>query len=190
VKRVRSSRFLGAAALLTTTLVAQAASADASAWMFVGGGPMGHKMHEESLDWDGSLTFDIGVGSSPDGLFIVGGLFRVVPIFGSGADLVLSTRTATRGFQSGTFGVALDLGGYLRPWGEGSSGFAGGLVLGAPLGLQLAINTQIGTNAAFGVGAIAGVDLLRLTVYRQSLLDWWPNPSPAQQKTRDSARAW
>ncbi|WP_437299067.1 hypothetical protein [Sorangium sp. So ce426] len=37
---------------------------------------------------------------------------------------------------------------------------------------------------AFGV--IAGVDLLRLTVYRQSLLPLWPNPSPAQHR-RDVA---
>jgi len=157
--------------------------------MFVGGGAMGHKQGTESLAFDGALDFDIGVGTSPDGIVIVGGLFRVTPIFSQGADLGLATRVAMRGFQAGTFGLALDLGGYARAWGVGSVGFDGALTLGAPLGLELTGHVMVGTNDTFGVGAVAGIDLLRLTIYRQTLLDWWPNPLPAQQ-TRESARLW
>jgi hypothetical protein len=176
------------AALAAVLLLPAVARADSSAWMFVGGGVLGAKMGTEELTTSGTMSFDIGVGTSPDGPVILGGLFKIVPIFGSGTDFALTLRGATHGFQAGDFGLALDAGGYARGWGPGSVGGTGAVVLGAPLGLQLSIQGLVGTNDARALGAIAGIDFLRLTTQRQSLLDWWPNPSPSQRIPRDTAR--
>ena len=126
----------------------------------------------------GALTFDIGVGTSPEAPLIFGGIFRLMPYIGWGTDLAILGRVATRGYQQGDFGLALDAGGYARFWGSQSSGFLGELVLGAPLGFELRLVGSRGTNDALSYGAIAGVDILRLTVFRRALLDWWQNPSP------------
>lgn len=136
-----------------------------------------------------SMAFDLGVGTSPLDDVIVGGLFRVAPIVEEGTDLMVLARGATRGFQTGDFGFAIDLGGYLRTFGEPSpgGGFVGSFVFGGPLGLQLALSGHAGTGEAFGGSATLGLDLLRLTVYRQSLLEWWPNPSSPSTPT-DVAR--
>ena len=183
-------------AFCALALCPAAAHADSSAWMFVGGGMIATRLKPEvptlpaedfSLDPSGAMSIDIGVGTTPDGAFIVGGLFKIVPIFDFGADLAFTVRGATHGFQAGDFGLAIDAGGYARPWGAGSLGGTGALVLGAPLGLQLSLQGLIGTNDALGVGAIAGIDFLRLTTQRQSLLDFWPNPSPSQREPRKSA---
>lgn len=125
------------------------------------------------------MSFDLGVGTTPEAAVILGGLFRLTPLFGEGSDLALTLRGATRGFQAGTFGVALDAGAYQRFWGAGSQGFVGGATLGLPLAIQIGVQAHVGTDDAFGVAALAGVDLVRLTIYRQSLLEWWPNPRPA-----------
>lgn len=175
---------IAAAVLVGSAAAASPARADASAWFFAGGGATGWKQGVTDLDIRGSLAFDVGVGTSPDGSFIFGGLFRLAPLLGMGTDMALLARGATRGFQAGDWGFAIDAGGYARTWGVSSVGFSGDVVLGAPLGLQLTVNVMVGTDDAFAVGAVAGVDLLRLTVYRQTLLDWWTNPSPAQQAWR------
>lgn len=172
---------LGGALFVFTA--APSARADASAWAYLGGGAMSWKTGETPATWGNTMQLDAGVGTTPDGPFIVGGLFRIAPIFGEGSDLSLLGRVATHGFQAGDFGVALDLGGYERFWGEGSAGFSGGIVLGAPFGLQLAAETLVGNHEAFAYGFSVGIDLLRLTVYRQSTLDYWPNPKPAQERT-------
>ena len=36
----------------------------------------------------------------------------------------------------------------------------------------------VGSNDSFGFGGTLGLDLVRLTVSRQHLLEWWPNPRP------------
>jgi hypothetical protein len=192
----RSISLLAFCALAACPAVAHA---DASSWMFVGGGVVASRMAAEvgtavagedrsKLDPTGAMTFDIGVGTSPDGPIIVGGLFKITPFFGSGTDFGFSLRGAMHSFQAGDFGLALDLGGYARYWDAGSVGGTAAVVLGAPLGLQLSLQGLMGTNDALGIGAIAGIDFLRLTTQRQSLLRWWPNPSPAQQAPRESAR--
>jgi hypothetical protein len=53
------------------------------------------------------------------------------------------------------------------------------LVLGAPLGLTASIGGALGSNDHRTLTATIGIDFARLTVHRQSLLNWWPNPSPA-----------
>ena len=183
----RAPLFAALAAVAAVTCCGGAARADTSAWMFVGGGVVGNQMNGEDMSSSGSMSFDIGVGTSPDGRFILGGLFKIVPVFGSGTDFALTLRGATRGFQAGDFGFAVDAGGYARYWDGGSVGGTGALVFGAPLGLQLSLQGLVGTNDTRGFGAIAGIDFLRLTTQRQTLLDFWPNPSPSQQVPRESA---
>jgi hypothetical protein len=180
----RVSRLLVGFVVVALSLgVAHEARADASAWLFGGGGISHWKQGDGVYSDHGLLSFDAGVGTTPDGLFIVGGLLRMEPILGSGTDLAGLARVASHGFQSGSFGAALDIGGYLRFWGEGSQGLMADITLGGPLGLQISAQTTYGTDKALGFAGVAGVDLLRLTVYRQNMLDWWPNPKPAQHRT-------
>ena len=182
VPALRRLKARGLALAVATLCIcaAREASADATAWAFVGGGATGWKQGADSLSVNGALSFDVGAGTSPDNAFIFGGIFRLSPILTEGVDVALLARAATHGFQGG-FGLALDAGGYARPWGEGSAGFAGALTLGAPLGLQLGLHVAVGSNDALALGVVAGVDLLRLTVFRQGLLDWWSNPSGGKQ---------
>jgi hypothetical protein len=172
---------LGASALALTA--SGAARADTSAWFTIGGGTSVWKQEttaRPTFGAEGCMNIDAGVGTTPDGPVIVGALFRIQPLVQSGADLGLLLRGATHGFQAGKFGLALDLGGYERFWGFGSTGFMGDLVLGAPLGFQLALGGQVGTDKAVATTAVLGFDVLRLTVYRQWGLGTWSNPSPAQ----------
>lgn len=163
------------------------AKAEASAWVSVGAGAIGLKQKGEDFTFRSTLAFDAGVGTSPTNSFIFGGLFRISPIIKEGTDLSIVLRGATRGFQTGPFGIAIDAGPYLRTFGSDplpTVGGVGGIVLGGPLGTQLAIMGSGGMHDAFSVNATLGLDLLRLTVYRQSLLEWWPNPSsPSVQQT-------
>ena len=136
------------------------------------------------------LSFDTGVGTSPAAPFIVGGIFRVAPTLGEHTDFSWSARVATRGFQTGPIGVALDVGMYARAGDVASIGLVGGPILGGPLGLQLAVMGHLGSEEEKGASALLGIDLLRLTMYRESLLDWWPNPlrPDEQPATVDTAR--
>jgi hypothetical protein len=147
---------------------------------------MGWKQGGDDFTVDGAFSFDIGVGTTPDAPFVFGGLFRVMPILGSGTDLGLLGRVATQGFQAAKLGLALDAGGYARFWGAGSGGFTGAVTIGGPFGSTLSLQGGVGTNEALAFGVVAGLDLLRLTVYRQLHLDWWPNPSPAQESRGDA----
>ncbi|HEY3595337.1 MAG TPA: hypothetical protein VGL13_15730, partial [Polyangiaceae bacterium] len=65
-----------------------------------------------------------------------------------------------------------------RFWRDDSVGFAGGIVLGAPYGIQLSAMTEQGSNDVRLFGVTVGVDLLRLTVYRTTGQNYWPNPFP------------
>jgi hypothetical protein len=180
---------VGVLASLAGLAVAAPARADASAWAFVGGGALGWKQSRDlQINPTGTMIVDGGVGTTPDGPVIVGGLFRFQPVMPhAGVDFSLLIRVATHGFQAGSWGVAFDVGGFARPWGYGSVGFAGSASLGMPLGVTLLLQTEVGTDKAISFGAVAGIDLLRLTVYRQTLLKWWQNPSPAWSKTASVA---
>lgn len=178
--------------LAFTLTFANAARADASSWTFVGGGARAWKQGDaaQSYTVSGAMQLDVGVGTTPDGPFIAGGVFRLEPIIGSGADMSLLARGATKGFQAGGFGVAIDAGPYARFWGAKSFGFQGSLTIGAPLGLSLSLLGTVGTDSARSFGASLGIDFLRLTVYRQTLLDAWPNPAPAQEAGRGWRAIW
>lgn len=207
---------LASGSLLSALSIGAVARAEPTAWVFVGGGalglregganagatallrqspylplrPLGQLPIGRDFGLDGVMSVDVGVGSSPEGKVILGGLFRFQPVFNAGVDLALLARAATHGFQAGDFGVALDAGGYARFWGVSSFGFAGDVTLGFPLGFQLTIQTTAGGNGALSVGAVAGIDLLRLTLYRTALLKSFPSPlSPLSPPAPASAAA-
>jgi hypothetical protein len=156
--------------------------------MAVGGGT-GLQLNRDSShrDFAGSLTYSLGVGSSPLKPIVLGGLLRGQTFFGLGTDLGLAIRATTGGFARGDWGVALDAGVLWRPWGNGDFGewpIQGVLTVGAPWGLQLALGGEFasvsGGTSAQGFFAALEIDLLRLTVTRQGSTErWWPNPVPA-----------
>lgn len=196
---------LAVGSFLAILAAAAPARADASAWVFIGGGTLAWKQGVEKSAatstttvvepgndgaWlvNGTMVIEAGVGTRPDAPVIFGGLFRLQPVFQHGTDLALLARGCTRGFQAGSFGFAVDAGGYLRTWGpQLGAGFAGGISLGLPLGFTVSVHTEIGSNNALSVGAVAGLDLLRLTVYREALKTWWQNPSPSWPRESDAS---
>jgi len=164
------------------------ARADVSSWLAVGGGvALQRNRVAASNDAAGTVTYSLGVGSSPTASFVLGGLFRGTTMVGLGTDVGLAARGATGGFARGDWGLALELGAAFRTWGDGSYGdwpLQAVLTAGSPLGFQLAIGTEFwnlesGHNTE-GAFVALELDILRLTVMRQgSSLRWWPNPSPA-----------
>jgi hypothetical protein len=181
-----------AAALLSFAavgLASHSARADATGWVDVGGGALGWKTGDEEAVLEGNddinlsaiLPIDVGVGTGPiAGPFIIGGMFRVQPVIGEGVDLALFVRGTHVGFMSSPFGVAIDLGGYQRTWGDTSTGFIGQAVLGLPLGFEVGALGSYGTESTWGVGGFAALDFVRLTVHRTHMLEWWTNPNPSE----------
>jgi hypothetical protein len=161
--------------------VAVPARADVSSWASVMAGPT---LLDDGLDKRSvpSLQLETGIGLPPTSFVVVGGLFHLETHFGQGTDLGLLGRLATRGFVLGDWGAALDLGGYERFWGRGSEGGLGKLVLGAPWGLQLGVGGGYGTKDARHMSVMLGIDFARLTIFRTSGEDWFPNPYPAYRK--------
>lgn len=191
MRRAHVGLSLGIAAAGLVALTPKTARAEASAWASVSGGASGLKAGGDSFHFRGSMQFDAGVGTSPANAFIFGTIFRVNTMIKEGTDLSLSLRGCTRGFQVGDWGIAVDAGAYLRPFNPGTppitslptTGFVGGVVLGGPFGLQLSVLAHYGMNTSYGGSASLGIDLLRLTVYRQSSLQWWPNPMSPSVRT-------
>ncbi len=167
-------------------LVPSAAHADAAGWAALGGGVLAWQTGDaEELTVSPTMTIDMGVGTSPEADFLFGGIFRVMPVFTEGADLALMFRFAPSGFQSGVVGFAVDAGGYARFWGEeDNAGFSGDAILGLPLGFEIGAMGMVGSSSTWGVGGFASIDLVRLTVGREHLLEWWPNPQPDRHAER------
>ena len=176
-------RWLSVCLLLGSTagvlLTTRGARADVSSWVFVGGGASRLEQRGLAATVMPAMRLQLGLGGPPSNSIIFGGLFSLEPNFGHGSDLALLFRSATRGYVNGTYGLALDLGPYERFWGEKSVGGAGTLWLGAPWGLALGINASVGSHEARGFSGILGIDFARLTVYRTSGTNWFPNPFPA-----------
>jgi len=184
-RRAPPRRLLSAIPQLTCALVlllgARTARADVSSWVFAGGGVSRLEQHAWSARTAGTMRLQMGIGSDPSHPLIFGGLFSLEPHFGYGSDLALSMRTATRGYVSGDFGLALDLGGYERFWGPRSAGGTGTLWLGAPWGICLGAGGSLGSHDAREFSAVLGVDFARLTVYRSAGTSWFMNPFPVSR---------
>jgi hypothetical protein len=172
-------RLATALALCGVALHSATASADVSSWVYVGSGATSIEQRGLPRRVDPSLAIEAGMGSNPQRPIVLGGMFKMLGLFGDGADLGLSLRLATHGFVTGKFGVALDAGPYQRFWGEGSTGGQAALVLGAPWGITLSVGAGMGSNEARQFGATLGFDFARLTVFRLSGESWFPNPHPA-----------
>jgi hypothetical protein len=167
--------------------------------MAVGGGGSAQLNRDtSSRDFAPSLTYSLGVGSSPLSSFVLGGLFRSETFFGLGTDLGIAVRASTGGFARGDWGAAIDAGALWRPWRGGNYGqwpLQGVLTLGCPWGLQLALGTELwsvsGGTPAQGFFAALEIDLLRFTVMRQGASEhWWPNPAPAGGHPSASVLSW
>jgi hypothetical protein len=185
-------RPVASAALLALCLAPATAHADAAGWAALGGGALawqtddGDELTEDELTLSPTMTIDMGIGTSPQADFLFGGIFRVMPVFTEGADIALLFRFAPSGFQSGPINFALDAGGYARFWGVESAGFTGDAILGLPLGFEIGAMGMVGSSSTWGVGGFASIDFVRLTVGREHLLEWWPNPQPDRRATAAS----
>lgn len=168
-----------AASLAATLLASRAVLAEPSAWVALGGGALAWQdSGNKEYRIDPTLRFEAGIGIPDRYPVIAGGVFQLSPLLssGTGVDMAWLARLCTRGYQVGGFGVALDFGPYARTWGTTSQGFAGSASLGAPLGFTLSFNMMAGSNDLLAFGGTFSLDILRLTLYRKTLLNWWPNP--------------
>jgi hypothetical protein len=168
---------------LATASFSSSVRADAASWFSVAGG-LGSFSEGGQRLFPGALQFELGMGTSPANAVVVGGVAKTLSYFGNGTDVAFTLRFASGGFARGGFGFAIDTGAYQRWWGEDSTGFLGALVLGGPLGLQLTALTEQGTSDVQAYAATFGIDLLRLTVYRDSAGGYWPNPLRAPIEAR------
>lgn len=177
------SAALGLALALAGCLVTKPAAADVSGWMFVGSGAAVLRDEATSATLEPTLAVDIGMGAPPSRKIVIGALARVQPFFGQGVDLGLVVRAATRGFVQGDWGGAVDLGGYQRWWGIGSTGGLATLQVGAPLGFTFGLSAAVGSSDAQTYSAFAGIDFARLTIYRRAGTNWWRNAYPSPRPT-------
>jgi hypothetical protein len=179
---------LAATSLIAIMTATRQVRADVSSWLFVGTGPSWISQQKATYELKPTLQFDLGVGSPASRSVVVGGLVRMTPYLGKGTDLAAAARIATQGYAVGTWGLALDAGGFQRWWGTESSGLLTSLQLGAPFGVTLSLNATFGSDDNRTYGAILGIDLLRLTVSRLGGQSWWYNPRPAWRPGEEPVR--
>jgi hypothetical protein len=173
-QKLCSVLLLSSAAVCSTRL----ARADVSSWFYAGGGAAAFDPHAAGDSASGLMQLETGMGTAPNHPLIVGGLLKTMTFFGRGTDLALVARAASRGFVAGSWGLAVDAGGFERWWGPvWSEGGIGALVLGAPLGIQATVFGEIGTGDMRAFGMTIGIDLLRMTVHRSTGLEHWQNPN-------------
>lgn len=141
---------------------------------------------KSSYELRSTMQVDVGMGTSPANSVIVGGIARATPYFGHGTDLALAARVATQSYVTGGFGLALDGGGFVRWWGADSTGFLTSLQVGAPFGVVLSLNASFGSDNNTTYGAVLGIDLARLTVFRLAGESQWPNVRPAWRPAKEA----
>ncbi len=170
----------GMANVILAGLFERTAAADVSSWLFVGGGVTQVGKFSSNGLQEPTLRLATGMGTDPSKPFVIGGLLKLDTIFGQGSDLTAALRFADYGFVNGNWGIAVDLGGLARLWGPTDIyGGSATLIGGGPWGLQLELGGLLATHDTQGFSAILGIDLARLTVYRQSGKSWWKNTFPA-----------
>jgi hypothetical protein len=176
-------RFVALGCLTLALVAPKLARAEVSGWANASAGPSFIDDGTRTMT-QGALSMQAGVGTTPANFLVVGGVFHLETHFQRGSDIGLLARFATQGYALGRWGAALDLGGYERFWGVGSAGGLGALVLGAPWGITLRGEAALGTNDARSFGVVLGVDFVRLTVFRNAGLDWFPNPYPGYREAK------
>lgn len=167
------------APLLLASLWPSSAQAEVTSWLSIGGGASRVELAGGSSPLRFQLPTNIGVGLQPSLPIIVGVGVKLHPYFGEGVDYGAYLRAATQGYALGGFGVALDGGGYLRSFDNEASGLMGILNLGIPWGGVISLNYSRSSEGQQTIGATVGIDFLRLTVYRLSGEQQWPNARPA-----------
>jgi hypothetical protein len=180
----------GTANFVLVSLLEHTARADVSSWLFVGGGvTQVGKFSTTDSAREPTLRLATGMGTDPAQPFIVGGLIRLDTLFGRGSDLTAALRLADYGFVNGNWGIAVDVGGLARFWGPTDIyGGTATVIAGAPWGLELELGGLLGSHGTQGFSAILGIDLARLTVYRQSGRSWWKNTFPAVRPAESGPR--
>jgi hypothetical protein len=175
-------------ATFALALPPRGARGDVTSWLAIGGGyGVQRDRVAKHNQFATTLTYSLGVGSSPLSPLVLGGLVRGTSFLGLGTDLGVAVRAATGGFARGEWGAAIEAGGLWRPWLNGVYGewpVQAVLTGGSPWGLELAVGAEFaslsGARAAVGAFAALEIDLLRLTVMRQGATEkWWYNPAPA-----------
>lgn len=169
----------GMIAGLLALAIPRQAHAEASSWLSVAGGAASTQTDGHSAAWRGVMPFNLGVGTTPSQALILGLGFRMTPVFQEGFDFGTYVRGANQGYVVGGFGLALDVGVFAHKFGDGSSGLYGAVNLGLPWGGVVTALLERGSNSYQSVGATVGIDFLRLTVYRLSGRQEWPNVRPA-----------
>lgn len=169
-------------AAAVATAITVPAHAEPSSWIYVGAGKA--DLETRVTAEPTVLQLDAGLGTPPESTVVFGGLFNLQVFPDHGADLGASLRITHQSFVEGRWGLGLDLGGYQRFWGGGSTGGVARLVLGAPLGITASLGGSMGTNDHRTLTATLGLDFARLTVHRTGLLNWWPNPQPSEMARR------
>jgi len=154
------------------------ASAEPSTWFYAGAGAADLNFRPEETPM--LIQLETGLGSPAKHGVVVGGLFQFHGYLANGIDLGGALRFTHKSFVLGGWGAGLDLGFYQRWWGGDSTGGSARLVLGAPLGITASIGGTLGSNDQHVISATLGIDFARLTVHRNSLLDWWNNPFPPE----------
>jgi hypothetical protein len=183
---MRNRRALCLAAALVA--LAPEADADASSWMFLGGGAGRLDQANGVQSHPGLMQLDLGMGTSPANAFVFGGLLRNSTYFGDGTDLALLSRVATQGFARGGYGLALDLGVAQRWWGPSSTALAVSLDGGAPWGLTLGLNGSFAPDSVRTFALVVGIDWARLTAHRHAGGSWWPSYPLPVSADQDTAR--
>lgn len=181
-----SGLFVGTLALVAPR---PARATEPSSFLSFGGGY--GIQHNGAISEDahrGVMSLALGVGTSPLGRMVYGGVFRTTTYFRQGTDLGLAARVVQGSYARGGFGLGFDLGVGGRFYRNGEYGQfpvqVKGL-LGMPWGLGLALGADLFSidgrdPPARGFVALFEVDLLRLTVNRQGPSErYWYNPAPA-----------
>ena len=178
-----------ALAAASSAVVARDARADVSSWMAVGGGS-GLQLNRDSAsrDFAGSLTYSLGVGSSPLSSFVLGGPASRADVLrprngprprGAGVDGGICPRrlgrSPRRGRPAGDPGAtATSASGRSR---RCSRSARRGVCSSRSAGSSRASRAARPRRAS---SPRSRSNLLRFTVMRQGSTErWWPNPVPA-----------
>jgi hypothetical protein len=154
------------------------ACADVSSWVYVGAGAADLKLESSAKGSVNpfALQLDAGFGTTPTNPLVIGFAAKTLTFIDHGTDLGLALRLTTPGYSRGDWGLALDLGGTQRFWGQTTTTLAStSLTFGLPWGVNLAATagSDFGDNQSLVL--TLGFDWARLTVHRTAGDAWWRN---------------